>query len=333
MPTGPSATAVAHPNIAFIKYWGNQDDALRLPANDSLSMTLGGLQTTTSVTLAPDDQSDEATLNGNRLTGPALERISRHLDLIRRRAGRRERAVVISANDFPTGSGVASSASGFAALTVAACAAYGLDLPAAELSRLARRGSGSACRSLFGGFVVWPATGDDATSHGQPLAAADHWPLVDWVVVVDRSAKHVGSTAGHQLATSSSLQPSRVQTCPHRLAVATQAILARDFAQLAEVAELDSDLMHAVMMTSSPPILYWQPASIRVMHQVRGLRRAGTPVFYTLDAGANPHCLCPAESAEDVGRALESVPGVVGLLRAEVGGPARILSTVVDQAG
>ena len=332
MCASPAATAVAHPNIAFIKYWGNLDDRLRLPASPSFSMTLGGLTTTTSVRLDRTSDLDQANLNGRPVNGPALARISAHLDLVRQAAQRTEKAQVVSSNDFPTGSGVASSASGFAALTLAACAAYGLALPPEELSRVARRGSGSACRSIFGGFVEWPSTGDDSTCHAHPVAPADHWPLIDWVAVVDQGPKPVGSTQGHQLAGTSPLQAARLASATQRLAAAKQSVLERDFEALAIVAELDSDLMHAVMMTSSPPILYWRPATLAVIHTVRRLRQSGTPVFYTLDAGPNPHCLCTQQASDTVKQALEQVPGVERLLRATGGGPARLVSDEPRQA-
>lgn len=156
--TGPSAeaVAVAYPNIALVKYWGKRDEELFLPVTGSLSMTLDIFPTTTSVRLI-DGPADVVEFNGVTATGAARVRIESFLDLVRAKANRDDRAMVVTANAGPTGAGLASSASGFAALATAAAAAYALDADPRALSRLARRGSGSASRSIFGGFVVWHA--------------------------------------------------------------------------------------------------------------------------------------------------------------------------------
>jgi len=320
------AVAAAHPNIALIKYWGNRDHALRLPSNGSISLTLGGLHTVTRVRFDARLAVDVVRIDRRPATPAEHARVASHLDLVRGLAGLAARAEVTSASDFPVGAGLASSASAFAALTLAATAAAGLDLGRAELSRLARRGSGSACRSIFGGFVEWRLGDDDASSFAEPLDESAAWPLADVIAIVSQSAKPVGSTEGHRLAESSPLQPARVASAPSRLAACRQAILEQDFARLAEVVELDCHLMHAVMQTSSPPLLYWAPASLAVMQAVRAWRAAGDPVCYTLDAGPNVHCVCPASTAGAVAARLRDVAGVVEVLTASAGGPAALLS-------
>jgi diphosphomevalonate decarboxylase len=320
-----SASARAHPNIAFIKYWGNRDDALRLPVNGSISMNLDGLATQTSVSFQPSLPYDELIINGREVTGHALARVSGFLDLVRGLAGTDERAEVVSENNFPSGAGIASSASAFAALALAAARAADLTLDEAGLSRLARRGSGSACRSIPGGFVEWlPGTGD-ADSFAAALASPDHWPLADCIALVHSGHKKTGSTEGHALAPTSPLQAGRVADAPRRLDLCRRAIRARDFEALSAVVELDSDMMHAVMMTSSPALMYWQPASLEIMQAVQAWRAQGLPVCYTLDAGPNVHVLCPADQARAVGERLRSVPGVTDVLAARVGGPAALL--------
>lgn len=319
-----SATAQAHPNIAFIKYWGNRDNALRLPMNGSISMNLDGLATRTSVSFQPSLALDEFVLNGRETTGHALERVSAMLDLVRAKAGLKMRAEVISENNFPTGAGIASSASAFAALTLAASKAAGLDLPEAELSCLARRGSGSACRSIPGGFVEWqPGTGVE-DSFAFSIAAPDHWSLVDCVAVVSAGHKTTGSTEGHVLAATSPLQEARVADAPRRLEVCREAILNRDFESFSKIIEHDSDLMHAVMMTSRPALFYWEPATLAVMDTVRAWRRDGLSVAYTIDAGPNVHIICPQEKAGEVREKLSALQGVSRVLTAKVGGPARV---------
>ena len=194
------ATAVAHPNIALVKYWGNIDQTLRLPANPSLSVNMAGLNSTTTVAFDPALESDQVELDKSPLTGDRYCRVVGHLDHVRQLAGRDERARVVSHNNFPAGAGLASSASGFAALTLAAAAAAGLSLSQAELSALARLGSGSACRSVPGGFVEWHPGDTHAASFGVSIAPPDHWALADVVAIVASEHKDVGSTPGHALA-------------------------------------------------------------------------------------------------------------------------------------
>jgi len=326
-----TATAVAHPNIAFIKYWGNRDNALRLPASGSISMNLDGLYTRTEVTFDSSLPCDRLILDGKEVSGPARVRVSAFLDQVRRLAGERAFASVCSANNFPTGAGIASSASAFAALSLAASAAAGLQLTEKELSRLARLGSGSACRSVPGGFVEWLAGEDDPSSFAVSIAPPQHWELVDCVAIISQAHKPTGSTQGHALAPTSPLQAARLADAPRRLELCRRAILERDFAAFAEVVEQDTNLMHSVMLTSTPPLLYWQPATLGVMHAVMDWRREGLEACYTIDAGPNVHTLCPASQAEEVTRRLLALPGVMQVLLAVPGGPAR-LEKVEDEA-
>jgi len=318
-------TAIAHPNIAFIKYWGNRDDELRLPANSSLSMNLDGLQTQTQVDFDPSYSKDSLGLNGNDTSGAQLARVSAFLVLVRSLAGIETHARVESENNFPSGAGIASSSSAFAALALAASAAAGLKLDEAALSRLARRGSGSASRSVPSGFVEWRASERDENSFAHSIAPAQHWALTDCIAVVSETHKSVGSTEGHQLARTSPLQPGRLGGVEERLTRCRKAILLRDFATLAEVVELDNHLMHAVMMTSQPALLYWQPASLAVMHAVRSWRAGGLQAFYTLDAGPNVHVICLAQDAEKIAKQLAEIPGVNRVLQAGPGGPASLI--------
>ncbi len=319
-----NAIAISTPNIAFIKYWGNRDQHLRLPANGSISMNLGGLESHTQVTFDPALRADSLVLNGREYNGQPLQRVSAFLEIVRGMKGTSTFARVDSSNNFPTGTGIASSASGFAALSLAAAAAAGLTLDQRQLSRLARRGSGSACRSIPGGFVEWFAGENDETSFAQSIAPPEHWALNDCVAIVSREHKPVGSGEGHTLADSSPFQKVRVDDVPRRLDICRRAILERDFEALAEIAELDSNLMHAAIMTSSPPVLYWQPATVGVMRAVQEWRKKGTPVFFTIDAGPNVHVICPSAYTSQVTSQLNAIPGVKETLCAPVGGPARL---------
>jgi diphosphomevalonate decarboxylase len=318
------ATAIASPNIALIKYWGNQNHSLRLPANGSISMTLGGLETHTTVTFDDSLSSDQMLLDGALVQGEALERVSKHLDVIRSMTDLRAHARVESASNFPTNAGVASSASAFAALSLAGAAAAGLHLEPRELSRLSRLGSGSACRSIFGGFVIWHASDSDADSFAEQLAPPDHWDLVDLIAVVSREHKHVGSSEGHALAETSPIQPARIADAPRRLEICRKALLERDFTTLAGIVELDSNLMHAVMLTSTPSLMYWLPATLSVIQAVSTWRSEGLDVCYTIDAGPNVHCLCTAPAAEEVKKRLIKLPSLTDILHAHPGSAARL---------
>ncbi len=320
-----TATAQAFPNIALIKYWGNRDDDLRLPSNGSISMNLDGLFTRTTVSFQPSLPFDELIINGRQTMGKGLERVSYILDLVREMAGLKMNAEVISENNFPAGAGIASSAAAFAALALASSKAAGLDLNEAELSRLARRGSGSASRSIPSGFVEWKMGTGDADSVAVSIAPPEHWDLADCVAIVSASHKKTGSTEGHALAWTSPLQARRVEDAPRRLDICRNAILGRDFEALANIIELDSDMMHAVMMTSTPPLMYWQPATVGIFHAVREWRGGGLPVAYTVDAGANVHVICTREQAGAVEERLREMPGVSNVLVAGAGGPARSL--------
>jgi diphosphomevalonate decarboxylase len=319
------ATALAHPNIAFIKYWGNRDEKLRLPANPSLSMNLAGLETVTTVEFAPELREDEVIIGSEAQSGTARDRVSAHLDHLRALAGLSWRAHVESRNNFPSGAGIASSASAFAALTLAGATAAELSLTEAELSALARLGSGSAARSIPGGFVEWPIGESQAESFAFSIAPPEHWALMDVIAVVSQKHKFIGSTGGHALAPTSPLQAARVASAPERLARCREAVRVRDFFKLAEVVEADSNLMHAVMMTSTPPLFYWEPITLAIMKAIRQWRADGLPVCYTVDAGANVHGLCLAEAAPEVERRLRANLDVTKIYNAPPGGPAQLI--------
>jgi diphosphomevalonate decarboxylase len=320
-----SATAQANPNIAFIKYWGNRDSTLRLPVNGSISMNLDGLFTRTTVTFSASLPTDSLLINSKPVSGPGLERVSSILELIRGMANTNERAEVTSENNFPAGAGIASSAAAFAALALAGSKAAGLDLSEPELSVLARRGSGSASRSIPAGFVEWQVGQGESDSYAFSIAPVEHWNLADCVAIVSAAHKKTGSTEGHAIAETSPLQNARVADAARRIEICRNAILNKDFEAFANIIEHDSDMMHAVMMTSNPPLMYWQATTVEIFHHVREWRAGGLPVGYTVDAGANVHVLCLGEYKAEVEKRLRELPGVKDVLVAGVGGAARIV--------
>lgn len=321
-------TAIAHPNIALVKYWGKADADLNVPAVPSVSVTLDALSTTTRIRFDPNASCDRIELDGSPLPASSSQsrRITACLDHLRQLAGSHTRAVVHSHNDFPTGAGLASSASGFAALVVAAAAALELNLTASDASRLARRSSASAGRSLFGGFAELPAGGIGEDVAASPLAEASHWPLEVVVAICAEGPKPVGSTRGMlDSAASSPYYPAWVETAVDDARIARTAIANRHFAELATVAEASCLKMHAVMHTTRPPLIYWNAATMAVLEQVRQLQQERVEVFFTMDAGPQVKAICAPGSADRVAAQLAAVPGVHRILRSGLGGPARVL--------
>ena len=289
-------------------------------------MNLNGLFTQTTVSFQPSLPFDELIINGHEVTGKGLDRVSFILDIIRGMANVTDRAEVMTDNNFPSGAGIASSASAFAALALAGSKAAGLNLSEPELSRLARRGSGSASRSIPSGFVEWQAGRSDEDSYAFSIAEPDHWNLVDCIAIVSSSHKKTGSTEGHSIAPTSPLQPARVADAPRRLEICRKAILEKDFDSFASIVELDSDMMHSVMMTSTPALHYWKPASLSVMEAIRQWRSDGLSVCYTVDAGPNVHVICPEEDAHIVDNQLREIDGVMDVLVAKAGSAAKIIN-------
>jgi len=322
------ATAVAHPNIALIKYWGKSDIEQNIPAVGSLSITLDGLTTTTAVSFNSDLEEDEFLLGGQAI--PKMSgRVSRCLDLVRERVGARTRARVESNNDFPTAAGLASSASGFAALVTAADAAMGANIPQNELADMARRSSGSASRSLFGGFVELRLTPDGPlpTETRQILEPFD-WPLRVAVAVTDAGPKEIGSTEGMvRTERTSPYYASWVDSSEDDLAEARTAIARRDFEVLAEVSESSCLKMHAVMLSARPGLVYWNGATVECIRKVRNLRADGVPVFFTVDAGPQVKAVCAPEAFDRVAAELSAVEGVSQVLASGLGEGARVVAS------
>ncbi|MFG2004905.1 diphosphomevalonate decarboxylase [Spirillospora sp. NPDC048911] len=324
-------TAVAHPNIALVKYWGKRDESLALPVTGSLSVTLDIFATTTHVTLAPQASTDMITLNGDTAGGAAAERVQAFLDLVRRLAGRRERAVVESVNQVPTGAGLASSAAGFAALAAAAAAAYELDLDGRALSRLARRGSGSACRSVFGGFVQWHAgSGDgsagDVSSFAEPVPVGP-LDLVLVVAVTDAGSKKVPSREAmrHTVATSP-LYRAWAQASATDLERMRDALARGDLPAIGAIAEGNALGMHAAMLAARPAVRYLSAGSLAVLDAVDALRADNVAAYATADAGPNVVVLCPRADADRVAETADAIDAVRSVHLARPGPGVRLQS-------
>lgn len=323
------ATAVAHPNIALIKYWGKRDERLMIPYVDSLSMTLDILPTTTTVRLAPAARADSVTLDGSPADGEPRQRVVAFLDLVREMAGRTEPAVVDTRNSVPTAAGLASSASGFAALALAGAAAYGLELDPTALSRLARRGSASASRSIFGGFAMCHAgrgTGAaaDLSSYAEPVPVPDFDPALV-IALVNAGPKTVSSRAAmRRTVETSPLYRSWATSSRADLAEMRAALHRGDLDAVGEIAERNALGMHATMLAARPAVRYLSPATVAVLDSVLRLRADGVPAYATMDAGPNVKVLCHRPDAARVAEAVRDAAPGSSVVTARCGPGARL---------
>ena len=322
------ATAIAHPNIALVKYWGKRSGAGNLPAAGSLSITLDTLFTRTRVRFAKPLREDTLILGNAPVAGKELQRLTAFLDLVRQRVDCSWRAEVQSENNFPTGAGLASSASGFAALALATTSALGVTMPERELTILARQGSGSAARSVFGGFVLMHAS--DASGAGLRRASAG------WVGVAPvgrgrgdlhgQKERRLHGGAWSAPASTAPYYDAWVSSVDADLQSAQRAMAARDFTSLAEVAEHSCLKMHAVAMAARPPLIYWNPSTLAGMQTIQNLRlQQGVPVFFTVDAGPQIKAVCLPEAVTQVQAALREVQGVQQVWVTGLGQGARLV--------
>lgn len=322
------ATAIANANIALVKYWGKRDKELILPFNSSISMTCDGLSTTTTVEFSEKYKSDTVIINDEELKKDEKD-ILGHIERIRKMAGIRQFAKIVSESNFPVAAGLASSASGLAALSMAAAAAAGLKLDTKQLSILARLGSGSASRSILDGFVEWQKGGkkDGSDSYGVQLAPKEHWPEFRMITtIVQEAKKPVGSRAG---------MAQTVATCPYYrgwletidadLAAMREGIKNRNFTLVGETAEANALKMHATMMTTKPPIIYWIPATMEIIHAVHAWRAEGLQCYFTMDAGPNVKVLCLQKDEKEIIKRLENLEGVKKTIVCRPGDGARIV--------
>lgn len=312
-------TAIAPSNIAFIKYWGQRDARLRIPSNGSLSINLSNLLSTTTVSFDASLAADDITLNGQKDPGE-IARIILHLDRIRKLAALTSKAKVVSINNFPTGTGLSSSASGFAALTLAGAAAAGLKMDEKSLTRLARLASGSACRSIPDGFVEWRAGDSDASSFAVSIYPPDYWDLRDIVAVISNQKKDLPTSLGQQCAYSSPFFETRLKHLGSKIADLKKALALKDFPVFGKLVESEALELHAMMLTSQPPLIYLLPSTVEIIRAVISWRKEGLPVFFTLNTGQDVHLLCLPEDAPGVVANLKKMAVVKNII---INSPAR----------
>lgn len=318
-------TFIASPDIAFVKYWGNKDDALRIPENDSISMSLNGLETITTVEFSSNFAQDSLMIDGVVPDLAVLQRTLNQVDLLRSLAQVTDRIKIVSQSNFPPSTGLSSSASGFAALTLAVNKALRLNLTTKQLSSMARRGSGSACRCVNGGFVIWHSGSNHANSYSETLFPSNHWLLYDLVSIVSESKKEVGSSEGHYSAHSSKFYPIRLLTIAEKLKQVRQYLAKKDFTALGELVEMEALEFHSILFTSRPSLLMWHAGTMNVMQEVRAMRRDGLEAYFTMNTGFNVHVLTLPVYLDKVRGRLEQLSLVDRVIVSQVGdGPLEV---------
>lgn len=297
-----SIGAIAHTNIALIKYWGKKDESLIIPYTSSLSLTLDQFYTETHVTFDESLTADVVMIDEQEVNGQGWQRVHDFLSIIRNRAEMTTNAQVVSTNHVPTAAGLASSASAFAALAAAGSKAAGLDLSHQDLSRLARRGSGSACRSIYGGFVEWRRGTDDHSSYAVPVTADNGLSDVQVIALtVERHRKPISSRQAMRLSvTTSPYYPTWVKIAQTDLAAIKSAISNDDFTKFGEISELNAMRMHALTLSANPDFMYFNNETLESMNMVKQLRHNGIECYYTIDAGPNVKVLCQRRHVNDV---------------------------------
>jgi len=323
--------ARAFTNIALIKYWGKKDQQLILPMNNSLSLTLDAFYTETSVSFSKEYTADSFYLDGQLQDEKSTEKVRRFLDLVREQSQVFEYAIVQSQNFVPTAAGLASSASGLAALAGACNDALQLNLSDKELSRLARKGSGSACRSIYGGFVEWEKGDSDQNSYALPVPS-NHWEdeLAMIFILINDKVKDISSRNGMQRTVdTSTYYTDWVKNVDVDIKKAREAITKHDFQALGEVTESNCLKMHATTLAASPPFTYWTPNSLRAMNKVHAMRQAGQDCYFTMDAGPNVKVLCQKKDSQKIYNELQKEFAAEQLVMAYAGKGMETLETEV----
>ena len=310
-----STTALAHPNIALIKYWGKSNSDLNLPSTPSLSVTLSKLTTKTTVST---NETDVLYINGQSVQD---EKISKFLNSLRQ-IHTIKNIRIETENNFPTSAGLASSASGFAALTTALNSHFSLGFSKRQISAIARTGSASAARSIYGGFVGLQSPDWEA----EPIFNPDYWPLRIVIATINTKKKKTGSSKGMEITRlTSPFYQSWVSEAQKDFDEALTAIRNRNFDKLADLSEKSCLKMIATMISSDPPLIYWAPATLACIQLIRDLRNSGQAVFFTTDAGPQLKAICLPESEAKVMDCLASVVGSENITSCEIGDEAKII--------
>lgn len=326
------STVETSPNIALIKYWGKSDDLLKIALNDSISMTLSqdALRTKTTIALVDGLKKDAVFFSGKKVRD---EKVEEWIKLSRKRLSKKypdvkKRMLIITENDFPTSAGIASSASGFAALSAALCSALGITSKK-EMSIIARFGSGSASRSIEGGIVKWknPKGADSDESYAVQVVPKKHWPdLVDIICICDSKKKKVSSKQGMEATVrTSSCFGCRVPKANARVKIVEKAVKKRDFETMAIETMKDSNSMHATCLDTWPPVFYMNDVSKEIVYAIHEFNSEGIGAAYTFDAGPNAHIITTKKHVSDIRKMLKKIDGVEKIIVSPIGEGARFL--------
>lgn len=314
------SSAKAQSNTALIKYWGKKNEELIIPMNNSISLTIDALSTTTTVEFQSDLKTDQFILNNKEQSGSSLSRVVKHLDYIRKLANESSKALVVSENNFPTAAGLASSASGFAALTVATCSALKLKKTSKELSIITRHGSGSSSRSIFGGYVEWIKGYGDNDSYAEQIKDKTWFDIRDIIVVFKKYERTISTREAMRISmTTSPFYKTRLEQIDDNLKLVRNAIIEKDFTTLGQTAERDCLSMHSVAITSNPAMIFWTGDTLEIIHFVETLREEGLDAYYTIDTGANMHILTLPEFVNEIEERLNNYSNVKNVITAKPG--------------
>ncbi len=322
-----TVTAIANANIALIKYWGKRDSALNLPAVGSISLTLESLKTKTRVSYCSELENDKLFINDVPATGKDLDRVQKYMAIIRQNYHIDQFAQIDSHNNFPTGAGLASSASAFAALSLAATSAAGTHLSSKDLSILSRKGSGSAARSVYGGFVEMKlgtrSDGDD--DYAIQLEPSTYWDLRLLILVTSRQKKSIGSTEAMRICADTSPYYGKwIESSHNDLKSMREAIRSKDFELLGDLAEHNALKMHSVIMSSRPPVIYWNRMTIELIHYIQKIRKEGIPAYFTIDAGPQIKVITLPSHVSKLIKRFSKVSGIEEIIESKLGKDVRL---------
>ncbi|WP_251574676.1 diphosphomevalonate decarboxylase [Limosilactobacillus agrestimuris] len=320
-------TARAHTNIALVKYWGKKDQKLIIPQTDSLSLTLNEFYADTSVEFRDDLTADHIEIDGHVVTGHVADKVINFLNIIRKMSEKNSYANVISTNHVPVSAGLASSASAFAALATAASKAAGLELDRRDLSRLARRGSGSATRSIYGGLVEWHRGTDDLTSFAEPIMENVDFGIEMIALLLNTSKKKVSSRQGMQSSVETSpYYPAWHKVVAHDMVAMKKAINNQDIDQIGHIAEENALRMHALTLSADPGYTYFNGETIRAIQAINDLRSQGISCYYTMDAGPNVKVIYDRKNRSKIIEYLGKLFGQEKLIVSKPGPGVKIIS-------
>ncbi len=331
------ASAIANANLALVKYWGKRNKKLKLPYNNSISVTLSDFYTHTTVGFSTNYSTDLLTLNGQKINpqdGSKYKHVAEFLNILRSLYPRQTSGLkvkIVSQNNFPTKAGLASSASGFAALAAACNQALNLHLNKKGLSILARLGSGSASRSIYGGFVEWikgyKKSGSD--SYAKQIVDEDYWPEFRIITcIVDYQEKTIKSRAGMEATVKTSpFYSSWLKTVTHDIRVIRNAIVKKDFQTVGRAAENNCLKLHALMLSTTPPLIYWREGTLQLIRAILKWRMNGLNCYFTIDAGPQVNILCQKNQVVEILPKLKRVSLVRGVRLSHPGGGIKITNS------